>query len=185
MLAHPEWDCFVACLCRGGDADRAPRFLRALDALGAAGEMADLDDAPEQTPLDDAEVQGALLALLPRHRFDAVLSHGPWGEYTRHRRHEETSRAVTALWRAGRLVAGELRLFAYEDGGGRRLPSPRSDAHVTEKLPNGIWRQKYAIIRDVYGFPSESFEARTTPREEAFWCFDSPGALDAWLQRQR
>jgi len=185
MLAHTEWDCFVACLCRGSDADRAPRFRRALEALGATGEIGDLDDAPEQVPLDGAEVQAAVLALLPRGQFDVVLTHGPCGEYTRHRRHEETGRAVAALWQAGRLLAGELRLFAYEDGGGRHLPSPRSDAHIVQTLPNEIWRRKYAIIADVYGFRPESFEARTTPREEAFWCFDYPRAFEAWLQRQR
>ncbi len=26
ILSHPAWECFIICLCRGSDADRAPRF---------------------------------------------------------------------------------------------------------------------------------------------------------------
>ncbi len=185
MLTRPEWDFFVGCLCRGSDPDRAPKFRRALDALGAAGRIGDLDDAPEQAPLPDADVQTAVLSLLPGRRFDLVLTHGPWGEYTRHRRHEETCKAVISLWRAGQLTARGLWLFAYEDSGGRRLPCARSDAHVKQALPSEIWQRKYAIIRDVYGFSPESFEARSAPREEAFWCFESPEAFGAWIDRRR
>ena len=50
LLSHPGWTAFVACLTRGRDPDRAPRFRRVLERLGAQGAMGDLDDEPEQEP---------------------------------------------------------------------------------------------------------------------------------------
>ncbi|MDX1530673.1 MAG: PIG-L family deacetylase, partial [Rhodothermales bacterium] len=117
LLQHPDWRWHVAVLCRGSDADRAPRFRRVCEALGADGAIGDLDDGPEQRPLPPAEVEAAVLALLPDAPLDLVLTHGPRGEYTRHRRHEECCRAVVALWCRGDLRAGELWTFAYEDAG--------------------------------------------------------------------
>jgi LmbE family N-acetylglucosaminyl deacetylase len=184
ILAHPECRWEIVTLCRGSDPDRAPKFRRVLEHLGATGAMADLDDGPEQEPLAEAEVQDAILSLLSGTAFDGILTHGPEGEYTRHRRHEEVSRAVAGLWRSGRLTARRLCLFAYEDGGRAYLPQPRKDAHRVETLPESIWQRKHGIIRDIYGFSEESWEARTTPREEAFWCFESPAVIAAWLKEK-
>ena len=174
ILSCREWECFVACLCRGYDPDRAPRFWRALARLGACGAMADVDDGPEQNPLPPRQVEREVLRMLPRTCFDIVLTHGPKGEYTRHRRHEETSRAVTALWRGGEIRANALWLFAYEDGGGRHLPRAAADAHRRKRLSDEVWLHKYEVITGIYGFDQASFEARTAPREEAFWCFEAP-----------
>ena len=181
ILSHPEWDLIVACLCRANDPHRAPRFFQALERLGASGNIADLDDGPEQIPLASAAVEEAVLELLPMVQFDVVFTHGPKGEYTRHRRHEETSRAVAALWRAGKISANALWLFAYEDGGGNYIPRPVTNAHLIEKLPEDIWQIKYDIITEVYGFGSESFESRANPREEAFWCFGSTERMQEWI----
>lgn len=169
ILAHRQWRWFVAALCRASDPNRAPRFYRALERLGATGAMADLDDGSTQPPLDEANMQQAVLSLLPQRHFDLLLTHGPAGEYTRHRRHEETSRAVVALWKEGTISAGALWLFAYEDGG-RRYP-PRADerADLRQVLSQDLWNEKYCIITEVYGFAADSWEARTTPREEAFF----------------
>ena len=123
ILTHPECRWCVVGLCRAGDPDRAPRFRRALSALGATGALGDLDDGPDQAPLAGPAVEEAVLSLLGRGAsLGVVLTHGPRGEYTRHRRHEEVSRAVTALWMDGRLRADALWMFAYEDGGGACLP---------------------------------------------------------------
>jgi hypothetical protein len=43
-------------------------------------------------------------------------------------------------------------------------------------LPKNIWLEKRQLITDVYGYGPESWEARATPREEGFWCFDSAQA---------
>lgn len=169
LLMHPDSCWTVATLCRKSDPDRAPRFQKALDCYGAKGVMGDLDDGPNQKPLRTIDVEDAILKLLPSDRYDLVLTHGLWGEYTSHRRHEEVARAIIALRESERLWAKEVWMFAYEDGGKRYLPRPMVDADVYIRLPQDIWEQKYRIINEVYGFASESFEAKTTPKDEAFW----------------
>ncbi|MGQ9650530.1 MAG: PIG-L deacetylase family protein [Phycisphaerae bacterium] len=181
ILARPDWDWTIVTLCRGNDPDRAPKFRHALKRLNARGAMADLDDGPEQTPLSWPEVEHTILSLLCGTAFDALLTHGPWGEYTRHRRHEEVSRVVAGLWQTGRLTAGRLFLFAYEDAQRAYLPRPRANAHLVETLSQEIWQQKYDIITGLYGFAPDSWEARTTPRQEALWHFESPDALNKWI----
>jgi len=180
MLMHPDRKFAITTLCRASDPDRAPRFRRVLAHLGAAGTMGDLDDGPDQRPLEEAAVREAILSLLPQTPFQAVITHGPQGEYTRHRRHEEVSRAVAELWRQGLIRSPRLMMFAYDDGGGKRLPEPRADAHLRMPLPIGIRRQKHDILTGLYGFAPDSWEVRAAPREEAFWTFESPQALERW-----
>ena len=187
ILAHPEFQWTIVTLCRAADTDRAPKFRRVLLALGAVGVMADLDDGPEQTPLPENETQQTILELLAGVSYSLILTHGPRGEYTRHRRHEECSRCVVDLWRASRIETGRLWLFAYEDGDRAYLPRARSDADRRDVLREQIWHEKYRLIEEVYGFGPNTWEARATPREEAFWCFDSPQSLRqraAHLERQ-
>ena len=173
MLMHPGRDWTVMTLCRKSDPDRAPKFFKALERLNAVGVMADLDDGPEQIQLDLRKVQATILELLPSREFDLMITHGLSGEYTRHRRHEETAKAVETLRESGALSVKELWMFAYEDGGGNYLPRPIDDADFTIQLPGEIWRKKYDIITNVYGFDPDSFEAKTAPKKEAFWCFGS------------
>ncbi len=174
----------VMTLCRASDRDRAPRFQAVMQRLGARGIMADLDDGPEQQPLDPAQVESAIVDALRGARFDLVVTHGPNGEYTRHRRHEEVCRAVVRLWLTGRLQADRLWMCAYHDDGGRRLPTadPSADRWVT--LSGDTWRQKYALLTEVYGFARDSWEAQVTPQAEAFWCFDRPEQASAWIETQ-
>ena len=184
VLMHPDWRWTVVSLCRGSDRDRAPRFLRAVQELGGMGKMGNLDDKPEQSPLSGAEVQQVLLSLLPPEHFNLVLTHSPYGEYTRHRRHEETSQAVVSLWEKGLIRAGEVWMFAYEDsgkGGRDDLPQIIKMAHLVVQLPEDIQREKYRTITEIYGFGPESYEARIALREEAFWCFRSAGEFHKWL----
>ena len=92
ILSHPEWSLRIASICRGDDADRAPKFQKVLARLNAEGGMANLDDGPEQTPLSDHMLRETVLSLLPERDYDLIITHAPCGEYTRHRRHEEVSR---------------------------------------------------------------------------------------------
>lgn len=176
ILSHPQTHWRIVSLCRASDPDRAPKFRRVLDRFGAEGDMADLDDGPEQTPLPAQQVQETAARLLAGRHYDLVLTHGPLGEYTRHRRHEECSRAVVELWRSGRIDADQLWLFSYEDGGRAYMPRVRHDADRREPLTNEVWTAKHRIITCLYGFAPESWEAQCTPREEGFNCFDSPQA---------
>jgi len=173
ILMHPKVKWTVVTLCRKSDPDRAPKFFKAIERLKANGFMANLDDGPEQTSLDNGEVQKTIAELLPLKRFDLIITHSTSGEYTRHLRHEETAKAVLALWNSDRLFADELWTFAYEDGNRKYLPRAIKDADLLVGLNDEIWQEKYDIITRIYGFSQESFEAKTTPKEEAFWCFKS------------
>ena len=138
--------------------------------------MADLDDGPDQTPLPAEQLQRTIVHLLSATHYDLILTHGPKGEYTRHRRHEECSNSVVELWRWGHIDTERLWLFAYEDGGRAHLPQVRGDADRRDILTGDIWREKQRLITEAYGYGAESWEAQATPREEGFWCFDSAQA---------
>lgn len=173
MLSHPEVQWTIVTLCRARDPDRAPRFYQACELYGAEGRMADMDDGPEQSPLPDDEVQETLLHLLPSQRYDLILTHGLRGEYTRHLRHEEVSAAVMALCGTRRLHARQILHFAYSDGHGEHLPRPETDADIEIALSDAIWRKKHRIMTETYGFAPDSWEARTTPKQEHYWEFSS------------
>jgi len=169
MLMHPDSRWTVVTLTGKNDLDRAARFQKALERLKARGVMGDLDDGPGQKPLRVVDVEDAIMDLLPSDRLDLILTHGPWGEYAGHTRHEEISKAILALRESGRLLAGEVWMFAYDDKSGKRLPQPLTDADVYMRLSQDIWKEKYRIITEVYGFAPDSFEARATSKDEAFW----------------
>ena len=174
ILEHPSWKWHIITLTRGSDDERSEKFRRALTALGATGAMGDMDDGPEQTPLNIKEVQENIVALMPVGPFDLVISHNPAGEYTRHLRHEETGEAVIELWHGNRIPAKELWLFAYEDGGRKYFPRAIMGNAIPDLLSESTWLKKYHIIKDIYGFNENSWEAQTTPREESFLKITNP-----------
>jgi LmbE family N-acetylglucosaminyl deacetylase len=184
ILSHPTWKCFIVCLCRKSDAERAAKFYKALHFLKSKGIMGDLDDGPDQIPLDEKEVERAIMQLLPKTHFDLIISHNPSGEYTRHIRHEEVSKAVITLWHDGKISANELWTFAYEDRGKEFYPRPVENATTCHILTKRIWQKKYSIITSTYGFEINSWEAETTPRAESFWQFSNPNNAKKWLNNE-
>jgi LmbE family N-acetylglucosaminyl deacetylase len=185
LLTHPRWSSFVVSLCRGGDLDRAPKFTKALERLGAKGAMGNLDDGPDQFPLSAKQLQDAILSLLPEQDYDIVLTHAPQGEYTWHRRHGEVSLAVRDLWRDGRLRAKSMWQFAYEDGGGAYAPQAQAEASFQIHLSEAMRAQKYDIITQVYGFDQESWEARAVGPKEAFHRFNEGDRTQALAEIDR
>jgi LmbE family N-acetylglucosaminyl deacetylase len=171
ILSNPEWNWFIVCLCRRSDTERASKFGKAIKILRAKGIMGDLDDGPQQIPLDDSEVENSIMELLPQKHYDLLITHNITGEYTRHRRHEEISIAVIKLWQNGKISATELWTFAYEDGDKAYFPIAFEKASVFKQLTQNIWNKKYNIITETYGFDQNSWEAKTVPHEEAFWQF--------------
>jgi len=174
MLSEPSWNFFIVCLSRKNDPERSAKFHKALQILNAQGIMGDLDDGPNQLPLDAKVVEETLLKLVPQKHFDLVITHDPAGEYTRHLRHEEVSGAVIRLWNNGNLISDTLWTFAYEDGKKTYYPQPVQNVSFYRLLSEIIWQRKYRIITETYGFDSASWEAKTTPKAEAFREFRSP-----------
>ncbi len=169
ILLHGQVRWTVISLSGKDDPDLAAKFERACEKLGVRGTIGDLDAGSSQTPLPERQVQKAIRDLLPADKFDLVITHSRWGEFTRDLRHEETAKAVLTLRNIGDVRASQLWMFAYEDGGGKYLPKPVRDADVQAWLPEDIWQEKKKIITEIYGFAADSFEARAVPRQETFW----------------
>ena len=62
-------------------------------------------------------------------------------------------------------------IFAYKDGNKKYLPKVLKGAIKHQKFTQNIWKDKYRIITEVYGFEKTRFEAKTTAKTEAFWKF--------------
>jgi len=169
ILSHPEWACFVVSVCRGGDVDRSRRFYEVLALLHVKGAMADLNDDPQQSPLNLDELKKTILSLVPDKPFDLILTHHPKGEYTRHLRHEEVSKAVVHLWNTEQISSPELWTFAFEDGTRAFYPGPMENADILVNLETQVWDQKYQLLTQTYGFGTESWEAMACPKSEAFF----------------
>ncbi|MBO0329713.1 PIG-L deacetylase family protein [[Muricauda] lutisoli] len=184
LLMYPEHHWFIACLCRKNDPDRGPKFKKVLAIYKAEGRMGNLDDSAEQRPLSKKVVKKAIEKLLPKQNFHLVLTHSPTGEYTRHLRHEEIGRAVIELWSEQKISTDELWTFAFEDGYKKYYPQAIKTANIHQTLPKSIWKEKYRIITEVYEFEKTGFEAKTTPREEAFWIFDDRIDAQKWLEHE-
>lgn len=181
ILSHPEWDWFIVCLCRRSDKERASKYSKVVKIFKAKGIMGDLDDGPQQKPLDDSEVENSIMELLPQKHYDLLITHNIAGEYTRHLRHEEISKAVIKLWQNGKISATELWTFAYEDGNKAYFPIAIEKASVFKQLTQNIWNKKYNIITETYGFDQNSWEAKTVPHTEAFWQFKNHIEAKGWL----
>jgi len=184
ILRHPSWQWFIVCLCRGSDRERASKFNKALKVLKSEGVMGNIEDGPEQNPLNEKEIEHTILDLLPPKHFDLIISHNPNGEYTRHIRHEEIGKAVIKLWTGGKIFAKELWIFAYEDGNKKYYPKPIKTATIYNVLTEQVWLRKYSIITGIYGFEKNSFEAETTPRAESFWQFTNYKDAEKWLNME-
>jgi LmbE family N-acetylglucosaminyl deacetylase len=184
ILMHSAINWRIVALCRKSDPDRNPRFFKAMERLNATGVMGDLEDGPDQKPLSKQAIEKTILSLLPHGvLFDLAFTHSPFGEYTRHLRHEETGSAVQSLWLTGQLIVRSLWLFAYEDGNKSYLPKAIETAHMRTLLPQDILDEKYRIVTEIYGFTPDSYEARATPKREAFWCFNTTKDLTKWLSQ--
>ncbi|MFC1517192.1 PIG-L family deacetylase [Candidatus Margulisiibacteriota bacterium] len=184
ILNGSDYNWEIITICRKNDPDRAPRFFQALKCYQAIGKMGDLDDGPEQKPLNVKQLKNTILALLSRREYDLVLTHSINGEYTKHLRHEEVGRAVQALWNEKELQIGKLWMFAYEDGNKKYLPRAIRDADHLDLLDKYTWDEKYRIITGVYNFLPESFEGKVTPRVEAFWRFNEPSKIKKLMKRR-
>jgi hypothetical protein len=104
-------------------ARRRSEFRRACAVLGARGVMLDLPDCPGGLPQGRLETQ--LAVALGRTGFDAVYTHGAWGEYG-HPHHRCVCLAVHRLFGRGVLsLAGPLTAPPCEPLAGRTLALKR------------------------------------------------------------
>ena len=55
------------------------------------------------------------------------------------------------------------------------------NAAIYRTLTKRIWLKKYSIITETYGFEENSWEAKTTPNDEAFRQFTNSFTAKKWL----
>jgi LmbE family N-acetylglucosaminyl deacetylase len=168
ILSYPNINWTILALTRKSDPDRAPKFFQAVELLNAAGFMSDLDDSLLQQPLSIDEIKSSILNIMCDRSFDLIITHNIEGEYTRHLRHEEVSKAVNELIEDKKLKCKRFLNFAYEDGQKKYLPKPRKNADLIFDLPQTIFARKKNIIIDTYGFSPDSFEGKVCSNLEAF-----------------
>ncbi len=72
---------------------------------------------------------------------------------------------------SGKLHAEQVWSFAYEDGGKKYLPRPDRNADLQIKLPYNIWKQKYNIITQIYGFDKEKFRSGNNAERRSVQAF--------------
>ena len=147
------------------------QILRRIENIKGEGHHGQSDDEAEQTPVNNADIQQMIRDLLPKTDFDLIITHNLAGEYTKHLRHEEVSKAVMHLWRDDKIKAETLWAFAYEDGTKAYFPKAVEQAHLYNVLTKPVWLKKYDLITKIYGFKKDTWEAHTTPKAEAFWVF--------------
>lgn len=125
VLINPDCNWFIASLSRKNDENRAPKFHEVLKIINARGVMGNLDDSTEQQPLPLKIVKDVIVDLLPSKNYDLIITHDPSGEYTRHRRHEEISRAVIELWYKKKFQQKSSGLLPMKTGIKNTFPRSR------------------------------------------------------------
>jgi LmbE family N-acetylglucosaminyl deacetylase len=80
ILDNSSWKWTIISLTRERDRERAVNFNKAVYLFGATGKMGDLDDSPEQIPLDISAVKTVIISLLGERKFDVIITHHPAGE---------------------------------------------------------------------------------------------------------
>ncbi|MFC1652454.1 hypothetical protein ACFL3F_01930 [Planctomycetota bacterium] len=171
LTMHPEVNWTLAALTGGKDPDQVQRFQEAAAVYGATAVLGSLYDDQDGQPMASLRVERAIMELLPSDRFEVLVTHAMWGEYTRDGRSEEVGNALQVLHGNQRLLAPKLLCFAYDDQDGQIPPQADTDADIQCALPEQIWRAKMKTMHSVYGYAKKDWRVRNAPKHEAFWCY--------------
>lgn len=168
LLKNPQWEKVIFTFTRESDKDRNPKFFRVCEYLGAKGLMGNIDDGPEQKPLCYYEYKNTLDLKIEEREYDFIITHNPFGEYTRHLRHEETSIAILLMLGEKILKTKELWFFNYSDNLKKNFPKFKEDSDLLVELDEETFNNKKKIICEIYGFSENSWEAQAIPKVEGF-----------------
>lgn len=163
-LLKSKLDKTIISLSRRDDKDRAPKFKRACEILGAKDYMSNLDDEK----LGDVSVEEIIERIrkfTDGKHYDYVFTHGENGEYG-HKRHIDVHKAVKNMLNRGLLSAKKVFFFSYLQK--RKFCRPNKNADKFIYLNNYYSIKKKGLIRDVYGFEDDSFEDRCCRNLESF-----------------
>jgi LmbE family N-acetylglucosaminyl deacetylase len=168
ILRHPDWDWTVACLSRGNDPDRSPKFKTVCNLLGVTGYIDDLDDSCPLKKIDClTEIDDRILRPLSAGEWSLCITHGPNGEYG-HLRHIEIHERVLKLVRDGTLKCDELWSFAYSCDSRTNTCRPCHNMDIAVELTHKELAEKKRIIHELYGYGYDSFEYQACISPETF-----------------
>ena len=163
ILLHPEARWSVVSLCGREKRGIAEKYVRALERLGAWGQMGGFTEDEDSLPTQ-FKLQNNIMALLQSERFDVIITHSLWGEYRSNGMVELISKTVLSLIKTGRLKAKQVWQFAYEGEQEDYVMKPAIEADICMDLTDEIRKQKYSILTEIYGI-----DLKSVPRQESFW----------------
>ena len=175
ILANSEDKWTIISLCRKTDPDRAPKFKRVCQYYGAKSIISDLDDEVlKPLPIDYVLKFIEKLIPKPQEEYDCIYTHGANGEYG-HLRHKESHRAVIRLFTTKKISAKKLLFFSYTPGNvpakhdsELMIPIANPKANVHNTLSTDNLKKKLMLVKDIYGFSSDGFEASSCGQHESF-----------------
>ncbi|MEM3113144.1 MAG: PIG-L family deacetylase [Candidatus Pacearchaeota archaeon] len=172
ILKNKDWNWTIVSLCRANDPDRAPKFRKVCEYYGAIPIIADLDDEKLE-PLPISYIIQVIENNIPFRNFNYIFTHGENGEYG-HIRHKEIHKAVDIMVKTGKLLCDELHFFSYKLSDKStpgipdlKLPVPKKSDVIIE-LNEELYKDKLNIIKNMYGFQTNSFEALSCYSKESF-----------------
>ena len=168
IMQHLDWDWTIMSLCRSDDHDRARRFRAVCELLGADGLISDLDDGDPLAPINTRrEIGNRIMECLPSMEWDLCVTHGENGEYG-HRRHKEVQTEVLGLVQDGILECRDLWTFSYDCDAANGDSYLGAYAQRLVHLTEDQFDEKLRIVRDIYGYRYDSFEANACVAIEGF-----------------
>ena len=149
-----KWDITIISLCRIDDKDRAPKFYKVCNLLGARScFMSDLEDE-KMTPQTTDEVKKRVKKFAKKD-YDIIFTHGLNGEYG-HKRHVLAHKGVVEMIDDKEMNCKKLFFFSYVKKGKYSYPDKNSNKFI--KLNNKLISEKRRLVNEVYGFTKDSFE---------------------------
>jgi LmbE family N-acetylglucosaminyl deacetylase len=177
LLKHKEKgdsNVTIISLCRKNDADRAPKFKRACEILGAEKEnchISDLDDLEKGhfKKISIQEIINRILDITKDKEYDILYTHGENGEY-KHRRHINVHNAVNEMLKKKSLSAKEVFYFScrkrQNDFQGYAIYNSNADKLI--RLEKPYLKMKKKLIQEIYGYQKGGFEEQSCKGIESF-----------------
>lgn len=170
ILQHAQLDWTIFSLCRASDSDRAPKFHKVCNHLGARGIITDLDDEDKLSVEKTIPViKKLLIANLPTTEFDFIFTHGANGEYG-HPRHLGVNKAVRELVGSKKLKSNQLYGFNYSKVSKAQYSqlAPKVNSDLIYPLTPAVYAKKKKVMTDIYGFDAKGIDANLCTNPEAF-----------------
>jgi len=177
ILLNTDCDWTIMSVFSKEGTDRSEKFRKAVKRLNkrARPVISNIESPDKVDSLQVWQLQQLLDSTLPSERFDLVITHSLWGEYSKEKGSNKIAKAVMGMRDSRQIITKELWMFAYGEQQGADLPKPSLEADKVMHLPGSTHQEKREIITDIYGYPEDSVEAKAASKKEAFWVLQPGG----------